>query len=76
MAEKKEKCSGEVCHISVEVAENGYNVTCCYEPEKSLGQRAGWYPCGPGESKKYVEKTPDAVAKRVKEILSEKHCSE
>lgn len=67
MAEEKK---GEVCHVSICVVENGYKISCQYEnKEKSLGVRAGWYPEGPGESKDYVEKTKDAVLKRLKEIL-------
>ena len=66
MAEEKK---GEVCHISICKAENGYKISCSYEAEKSLGVRAGWYPQGPCEFKDYVEKTKDAVLKRLKEIL-------
>ena len=68
MAEK-EKC-GELCHVSICVVENGYKISCNYEAaEKTLGQRAGWVPCMPGECKDYVEKTPEAVLKRLKDIL-------
>ena len=67
MAEEKK---GEVCHINICVVENGYKLSVSYEsPEKSLGVRAGWYPAGPGECKDWVEKTKDAVLKRLKEIL-------
>jgi hypothetical protein len=68
MAEDKEKC-GDACHISICRAENGYKICCTYEAEKTLGQRAGWVPCSMGETKDYVEKTKDAVLKRLKEIL-------
>jgi hypothetical protein len=65
-----EEKKGEICHISICVVENGYKISCQYEvAEKSLGARAGWYPAPPGESKDYVEKTKDAVLKRLKEIL-------
>ena len=68
MSEKEEK-HGDVCHIGICVVENGYKVECCYEAEKSLGARAGWYPAPPGEQKVYVEKTKEAVIKRLEEIL-------
>jgi hypothetical protein len=67
MADEKKM---DVCHVSVCVVENGYKISCTYEPkEQSLGQRAGWVPPSYGESKDYVEKTKDAVLKRLKEIL-------
>lgn len=67
MAEEKKQ---EVCHISICVVENGYKISCQYESkEMSLGMRAGWVPCAPNECKDYVEKTPEAVLKRLKEIL-------
>ena len=67
MAEEKKK---EVSHISICRAENGFKICCSYESkEMSLGQRAGWVPCGPCESKDYVEKTREAVIKRLEEIL-------
>ncbi len=67
MAEEKKQ---EAEHISITCVENGYKIAVCYEAEeKSLGARAGWYPAPPGESKDYVEKTKDAVLKRLKEIL-------
>ena len=69
MAETKEK-KMDVCHVSICVVENGYKISCQYESgEQSLGQRAGWVPTGMGESKDYVEKTKDAVLKRLKELL-------
>jgi hypothetical protein len=67
MAEEKRQ---EVCHVSICCVENGYKVECRYEDtDKSLGVRAGWYPAPMGEQKVYVEKTKDAVLKRLKEIL-------
>jgi hypothetical protein len=66
--EKKEK-AGELCHISICVAENGYKICCSYSPESTLSQRAGWVPCMPGESKDYVEKTKSALLKTLAEIL-------
>lgn len=67
MAEEKK---GELCHVGICIVENGYKVSCDYEaPEKTLGQRAGWVPCSMGECKEYVEKTKDAVLKRLKEVL-------
>lgn len=69
MADKSEK-KMDVCHVSICVVENGYKISCSYESgEKTLGQRAGWVPCSPGECKDYVEKTKDAVIKRLKDIL-------
>ena len=67
MAEEKK---GEVENINIACVENGYKISCQYESaNKSLGVRAGWYPEGPSECKTYVEKTKDAVLKRLKEIL-------
>ena len=66
MAEEKKQ---EVCHIGICVVENGYKVECRYDEEKSLGVRAGWYPAPMGEQKVFVEKTKDAVLKRLKEVL-------
>jgi hypothetical protein len=69
MAEAEKK-HGEICHVSICVVENGYKISCNYEPgEQSLGQRAGWVPPSYVESKDYVEKTKDAVLKRLKELL-------
>ncbi len=69
MADKEEK-HGEAAHISISCVENGYQISVCYEsPSNSLGVRAGWYPPSPMESKQFVEKTKDAVLKRIKEIL-------
>jgi hypothetical protein len=68
MAEKEKH--GEVSHISICKAKNGYKICCSYEDkEKTLGQRAGWVPCGPCETEDWVEKTKDAVIKRLEEIL-------
>jgi hypothetical protein len=65
-----EEKKSELCHVSICVVENGYKISCQYEPaNKSLGVRAGWYEGGPNECKDYVEKTKDAVLKRLKEIL-------
>ncbi len=72
MAETKEdkKIKMEICNLNVCVVENGYKISCMYvSGEQSLGQRAGWVPPSYGESKEYVEKTRDAVVKRIKEIL-------
>ena len=69
MAEDKEK-QGDCCHVSICKAENGWKISCTYEPkEEKLGVRAGWYPpeyCKPVE---YVEKTKAAVVKRLEEVL-------
>jgi hypothetical protein len=66
----KEKPMGELCNLSICLAENGYKICAMYEPkEKSLAQRAGWVPCAPCECKDYVEKTKSAVVNRVKELL-------
>ncbi len=70
MADKAEEKLGEVCHVSICAAENGWKISVSYEPkEQSLGVRAGWYPPGPSMCKDYVEKTKDAVLKRLKEVL-------
>ena len=79
MAEKEKKdekkeCCGEFCSLNVRCAENGYEICCYYKSEETLSQKAGWVPCCPQESKDWVEKTPEATAKRVLEILKEKHC--
>jgi hypothetical protein len=69
VAEDKEN-KGECSHISIECVENGYKICCSYKnANESLAVRAGWVPCGPCESKTYVEKTPESVLKRLKEIL-------
>jgi len=68
MAEK-DKPAGELCHLSICVVENGYKLSCSYESEKTLSQKAGWVPCPMGECKEYVEKTKEAVLKRLKEVL-------
>jgi hypothetical protein len=65
-----EEKKGELCHVSICVVENGYKISCQYDStNKSLGVRAGWYPEGPNQCLDYVEKTKDAVLKRLKEIL-------
>lgn len=70
MADNKEEKMGDVCHIDICVVENGYKIKVCHESkEQSLGVRAGWYPQPYVEPKCYVEKTKDAVVKRVKELL-------
>lgn len=69
MADKSEEKLGEPCHVSICKAENGYKVSCSYEAEKTLSQRAGWAPCMPGECKDYVEKTKAAVIERLKKLL-------
>lgn len=72
MADKekdKKESKGELCHISISVAENGYKICCCYEPEKTLSQRAGWVPYDMGKPVEYVEKTKAAVIKQLESIL-------
>ncbi len=69
MAEKEEKKHGELRHIDICVVENGYQIRACYDPVLSLSQKAGWTPQPYEEPKNYVEKTKDAVLKRLKEIL-------
>lgn len=64
-AEKKQ----EVSSISICKAKNGFKICCSYEPEKTLSQRAGWAPCMPCETEDYVEKTKEAVIKRLEEIM-------
>ena len=70
MAETKEEKKMDLCHLSVCVVENGYKISCQYKSgDQSLGQRAGWVPPSYVEDKEYVEKTKDAVLKRIKEVL-------
>lgn len=66
MADEKKQ---DVCHVTICCVENGYKLECMYEAEKSLGQRAGWVPCSMGDCKTYVEKTKEAVIKRLEDIL-------
>jgi hypothetical protein len=70
MAENKdkEKDMGELCHISICVAENGYKICCAYEDKPSLSQKAGWIPTSMC-SKDYVEKSKKSVVARVEKIL-------
>jgi hypothetical protein len=68
MAEEKKEDLGELCHVSVCKAENGYKISCQYEGEDSLSQRAGWVPRS-NTCKDYVEKTKAAVIERLKKVL-------
>lgn len=68
MADEKEK-KGECTNINICKAKNGYKINCFYECEKTLSQRAGWAPCSPCETEDWVEKTKEAVIKRLEEIL-------
>jgi hypothetical protein len=68
MSEDKEKL-GELCHVTLCKAENGWKISCSYKTEQTLSQRAGWAPCMPNECKEYIAATKDAVLKRLKEIL-------
>lgn len=73
MAEKEKESCGDLRDIHICAVENGFKICCCYEPgDKTLSEKAGWVPCRAPECKDYVEKTTDAVVKRVKELLS--HC--
>ena len=65
----EEKTAKEPTHIRLCRVENGWKISCNYESEQSLSQKAGWVPCSMGEEKCYVEKTKDAVIKRLKEVL-------
>jgi hypothetical protein len=72
MADKEKKeDKGKLCHISIDVVDNGYHIQCRHEPkeEKSLSVRAGWVPDYPGKPCEYVEKTKAAVLKTLAEIL-------
>ena len=70
MANEKENKAEELCHVAICKAENGWKITCSYEPkEQSLSARAGWVPPTYYKPIEYVEKTKDAVLKRLKEIL-------
>jgi hypothetical protein len=64
----KEKNEGELCSVNIRVAENGYQICCCYEQKDSLSQRAGWVPSCMN-SKDYVEKTKEGLLKTLKEVL-------
>jgi hypothetical protein len=66
--EKEEKDIGELCHISVCKAENGWKVSCSYKCDDSLSVRAGWIPAM-SSCKDFVEKSKSAVVARVKQIL-------
>jgi len=69
MAEKEKEDMGELCHISISCAENGYKVCCTYEGKDSLSARAGWVPPSPMNCKDYVEKSKKSVVARVEKIL-------
>jgi hypothetical protein len=69
MAEDKKESKGELCHISICCAENGYTLECFYEAEQSLSQKAGWIPSMPAEQKKYVAKTKADLIKQLEKIL-------
>ena len=65
---------GALCHISIDIVKNGYEIKCCYEPkeEKSLSVRAGWIdaPCTPYvKPDEYVEKTKAALLKTLDGVL-------
>jgi|HubBroStandDraft_5_1064220.scaffolds.fasta_scaffold1691084_1 hypothetical protein len=69
MADEKPK--GEICYFSARKVDNGWSISFTYEnKDQTLSQRAGWVPCSPcGECKEFVEKTKDAVIKRIKDCL-------
>ena len=67
--ESKEKDMGELCHVSVCKAENGWKGSCSYKCDDSLSVRAGWIPAM-SSCKDYVEKSKSAVVERVKKILA------
>lgn len=69
MAEEKKEDRGDLCHIHICCAENGFTIECCYEGKESLSSRAGWVPQMPGESAKYVAKTKKDLLKQLEEIL-------
>ena len=69
MAENKEEKLGELCHVSICKAENGYKITCSYEHNMSLSERKGWVPSVAQDCKDYVEKTKAAVIERLKKVL-------
>lgn len=69
MADKDEKKLGECCHVSICKVENGYKISCQHEREQSISEKNGWVPSYPNDCKDYVEKTKDAVLKRLKEVL-------
>jgi hypothetical protein len=65
---EKEKDKGELCHISICVAENGYKISCSYEDGSSLSARAGWVPTSMS-CKDFVEKSKKSVVARIEKIL-------
>lgn len=65
--EKEE--TGELCHVSICKAENGWKISCSYEPQETLSSRAGWVPPTYCKPKEYVEKTKASVIKRLEEVL-------
>ena len=67
--EKKDEPT-ELSSFTADRVENGWSIKCYHQGKKSLSQRAGWVPEGPCcKPVEYVEKTKDAVLKRLKEVL-------
>lgn len=69
MSEKETKKS--ICHVGVDVVENGFKLCVCYKNEPSLSERAGWVPPSFGESKDYVAKTKADLKKQLEKIVDE-----
>jgi len=68
MAEKKDEKRKLTC-INIDIAKNGYELRCSYEPKKSLSQRAGWVPSTYEEPTKYVAKNEDELIAQIKKVL-------
>ena len=70
MADKKdEKPKETLCHISICVADNGYQVECSYDMEQSLSARAGWVPPSYCKPKKLVAKGKADLLKQLESVL-------
>jgi hypothetical protein len=67
MSEKKE--DRKLLGLSVDIAENGYELRCSYEPKKTLSQKKGWVPCSYEEPKKYVARTKKELLEQIDKVL-------
>ena len=67
MAEKQK--GRKLTNISIDVAENGFEIRACYEPKKTLSQKAGWIPCSYEEPKKHVATSEAELYAQLKKII-------
>jgi hypothetical protein len=67
----KEESKKDLCHFTVRVVENGYEIHCSYDTDATLSQKAGWVPYGPPECKEYVAKTKADLKKQINQIVDE-----